>query len=353
MTASAIVNPGSCSKETEAPLTAENFTMLSVVIPAYNEEDGIAEIIERVLAVRPAMAEIGLELELVVVDDLPLDAGGCAVNTGVSLTRLGAKIALIGKVGDDLFGDFIINLMVGKGLDPSGIRRSETSPTSRTMIIPVIGQDRRFIHAFGANGELAAEDVDVELVARGKVLYVGGYLGLPRLDQAALADLFSFARAHGARTVLDVIVPSTATYGVDDVLGCVLPFTDVFLPNADEAALLTGEKDPEKQAAAFLARGCGTAVITMGGQGVLARTARQTVRAPAFQVKAVDPSGAGDAFDAGFIIGLLEGWDLIKSVEFACAIGASATMKLGCTPGVFTRAEALAFLAENRLVSQE
>ena len=287
--------------------------------------------------------------ELVVVDDLPLDAGGCAVNTGVSLTKLGAKVALIGKVGNDVFGDFIINLMGERGLATSGIRRSQTSPTSRTMIIPVIGQDRRFIHTFGANAELTYEDVDLDLVAKGKVLYVGGYLGIPRLDQAALVNLLSFAKAQGARTVLDVIVPSTASYDLDDVLGRALPHTDVFLPNDDEAALLTGEKDPEKQAAAFLSKGCSTAVITMGERGVLAKTATQTVRAPAFQVHSVDPSGAGDAFDAGFIMGLLKGWDLVKSVEFACALGASATMKLGCTPGVFTLAEARAFLAENQL----
>jgi len=287
--------------------------------------------------------------QLVVVDDLPLDAGGCAVNTGVSLTRLGARVALSGKVGNDIFGDFIIDLMTEKGLDTSGIRRSATRSTSRTMVIPVLGQDRRFIHAFGANAELTIEDVDVSLVAQGQVLYVGGYLGLPRFDQAALVELFAAARARGVRTVLDVIVPATANYSLHDVLGRVLPLTDVFLPNDDEAALLSGETDPERQAAAFLALGCGTAVITLGERGVLARTATQTVRAPAFRVEAVDPSGAGDAFDAGFIIGLLEGWDLVQTVAFACAIGASATMKLGCTPGVFTRSEADAFLAENKL----
>ncbi|MDH7485320.1 MAG: sugar kinase [Anaerolineae bacterium] len=297
----------------------------------------------------PPLPEPPAPGQLVVVDDLPLDAGGCAVNTGVSLTRLGARVALIGKVGNDVFGDFIIGLMREKGLDTSGIRRSATLPTSRTMVIPVFGQDRRFIHTFGANAELTLEDVDLDLVARGKVLYVGGYLGLPRLDQAALGELFAFARARGVRTVLDVIVPATASFSLDDVLGQVLPLTDVFLPNDDEAALLTGETDPERQAAAFLTLGCGTAVITLGERGVLARTATQTVQAPAFPVHTVDPSGAGDAFDAGFIIGLLEGWDLVRTVEFACAIGASATMKLGCTTGVFTRAEAQAFLAANRL----
>lgn len=301
----------------------------------------------------PPLQKLPRPGELVVVDDLPLDAGGCAVNTGVSLTRLGARVALIGKVGNDVFGDFITHLMTEKGIETFGIRRSQSCPTSRTVIIPVIGQDRRFIHTFGANAELTWEDIDLELIAMGRVLYVGGYLGLPGLDQDALVQLLAFAKARGARTVLDVIVPSTASYDVDDALGQILPFTDVFLPNDDEAALLTGEKDPARQAAAFLARGCGTAVVTMGERGVLAKTAVQTVRAPAFQVETVDPSGAGDAFDAGFIMGLLKGWDLGKTVEFACAIGASATTKLGCTPGVFTMAEARAFLAEHERVPHQ
>jgi len=299
----------------------------------------------------PPLPEPPAPGQLVVVDNLLLDAGGCAINTGVSLTKLGASVALVGKVGDDLFGDFIIDLMGQKGLDTSGIRRSEVSPTSKTMIIPVTGQDRRFIHAFGANAELAAADIDPDLVARAKVLYVGGYLGLPGLDQDGLAEILAFARAQGTQTVLDVIVPSTTTYDAEDVLGRVLPHTDVFLPNDIESSLLTGETDPEKQAAAFLARGCGTAVITMGEQGVLAKTTTQTVRAPAFPVAAVDPSGAGDAFDAGFITGLLKGWDLPRTVQFASAIGASATMESGCTPGVFSMPEALAFLSENELAA--
>lgn len=297
----------------------------------------------------PPLAEPPAPGQLVVVDDLPLDAGGCAVNTGVSLTKLGARAAVVGMVGNDLFGEFIIDLMVQKGLDASGIGRSETRPTSKTIVIPVIGQDRRFIHTFGANADLTAAHVDRDLVAQGKVLYVGGYLGLPGLDQVGLADILAFAKVQGAQTVVDVIVSSTAMDRVDDVLRAVLPHTDVFLPNDDEAALLTGERDAERQAEAFLARGCGAAVITMGERGVLAKTATQTVRASAFRVDAVDPSGAGDAFDAGFIIGLLEGWDLPQTVRFACAVGASATMKSGCTPGVFTMAEALAFLEEHEL----
>jgi sugar/nucleoside kinase (ribokinase family) len=191
--------------------------------------------------------------------------------------------------------------------------------------------------------------VDRHTVAGAQVLYVGGYLGLPAVTPEGLADLFGFAKAKGVQTVLDVIVPSTATYRASDVLGLVLPHTDVFLPNADEATLLTGEVEPERQADELLELGCSCAVITMGEMGVLAKSATHTVRAGAFDVDAVDPSGAGDAFDAGFIVGMLNEWSLVKTVKFACALGASATLKSGCTPGVFTMTEALKFIDENDL----
>ena len=292
--------------------------------------------------------------ELRLVDEIYPDTGGCAANTGVSLTKLGLRVGLIGKVGNDIFGEFIVRDMAAKGLDASGIRRSETVGTSKTMIIPVVGEDRRFIHTFGANADLTYQDVDLELVARAKVLYVGGYVGLPRLDQESLAALFRFAKEQGLRTVLDVIVPAgRGDCHVDECLAQALPYTDVFLPNDDEGRLLTGAADPIDQAQSFLDYGCPNVVITMGEQGVLAATREQMLRAPSFQVQVVDPSGAGDAFDAGYIYGLLAGWNLERTLTFASAIGASACTKLGCTPGVFTLEEAEAFLEQNHLTITE
>ena len=129
----------------------------------------------------------------------------------------------------------------------------------------------------------------------------------------------------------------------------VLPYTDVFLPNDDEARSLTGESDPVRQAECLLECGVGTAVVTLGARGAVARTRDMTLQASAFKIDVVDPSGGGDAFDAGFIVGMLQGWELRRTLEFASAIGASACTKLGCTPGVFTESEALLFLNQNHL----
>jgi sugar/nucleoside kinase (ribokinase family) len=288
--------------------------------------------------------------DLQLVDEIYPDTGGCAANTGVSLTKLGLKVGLVGKVGRDAFGDFIIQDMDAKGLDTAGIRRSETVGTSKTMIILVVGEDRRFIHTFGANAGFSYEDIDLHEIARAQVLYVGGYLVLPQLGQEALVQLFEFAKSREMKIALDVIVAAgSEDYHVGTHLAQVLPYTDVFLPNDDESYRLTGMTDPAAQAKCFLDYGCNNVVITMGEKGAVAATPNEILQAPAFQVEVVDPSGAGDAFDAGYIFGLLQGWSLDKTLAFASAIGASACTQLGCTPGVFTLPEAEAFLEENQL----
>lgn len=295
----------------------------------------------------PPLSRFPASGELMRVDNLLLSTGGCAANTGIDLAKLGARVGVVGKTGNDIFADFIARELQSQGIDVTGIRSAATAPTSRTVILPVIGDDRRYIHAVGANAELKVADVDLPRVARARVLYVGGYMLFPGFKQEELVELFKFARQRGIKTVLDVA-------GVNPELGMeplrqVLPFTDAFLPNNDEAFLITGESDPFRQADALIACGAGTVVITLGGNGIVARCGEQRYQAPAFKIDFVDASGGGDAFDAGFILGLLEGWDLPRTLEFASAIGASACTRLGTTAGVFTRPEADAFLSRNHI----
>ena len=287
----------------------------------------------------PRLPRVG---ELLHVDDFLLTVGGCAANTGADLVRLGRRAAVAGKVGQDAAGDFVLSALGARGIDASPVRRS-AAPTSRTVILPVVGEDRRYIHAVGANADFTIDDLDFERAAAARVLYLGGYLLLPGLAGGDLARLFAHARGRGALTVLDVA-------GVRPGMGLgplaeVLPHTDVFLPNNDEAHALTGEQDPARQAAIFLGCGAKVVAVTLGGAGAVVCTAGERLRAAAYPVDVVDPSGGGDAFDAGFIVGLLEGWDLRRTLAFASAVGASACTRLGCTDGVFTRAEADAFVA--------
>ncbi len=297
----------------------------------------------------PRLPEPG---ELQKVGAMPLAPGGCAVNAALDLVRLGLRVGVAGPVGRDLFGEFIRRDLMGRGLaDVSGIREIVAVPTSQTVILPVTGQDRRFIHSVGANAAFRVADVDRDAVARCRVLYVGGYGILPAFDPRELGGLLSFARSKGVRTVLDVAGVAADTGPA--MLAPVLPHVDAFLPNDDEARLLTGETDPVRQARRFVDLGAATAVVTRGGDGLAVATVDGAWTAGAFTVDVVDASGSGDAFDAGFIVGLLEGWDLGRTLAFASAVGGSCCTRLGTTAGVFTRAEAEAFLASHPFTLKE
>jgi sugar/nucleoside kinase (ribokinase family) len=287
--------------------------------------------------------------ELALLDRYLLSVGGCAANTAADLGRLGRTSSVLGKVGLDLFGDFVLQDLKRLGIDTDFIRRSQTHPTSCTFIVNVRGQDRRYIHCFGANADFSLADIDVKALDGARALYVGGYLAMPAFRPEHLVALFREAKQRGLVTALDVVIPAGSLSPLEDIRQA-LPYTDVFLPNQDEARALTGRRDPLEQAE-ILARFCpdGTIVITQGSAGALAKRGNEKLRAAAFRLDSIDESGSGDAFDAGFLVGTLEGWPLEDSLRFASAVGASCTRALGCHEGVFEFGEAMDFLAHNQL----
>jgi sugar/nucleoside kinase (ribokinase family) len=287
--------------------------------------------------------------ELRSVDRYLMSAGGCASNTAACLRRLGHKVSIIGKVGNDILGDFVVNDLKRLGVDASAVKRSSSNPTSNTYIINVRGEDRRYLHCVGANADFHLSDVDFKVLDGRQALYVGGYMMMPGFGPEALASVLKEAKARSLMTVVDVVIGGGTHPSWDQVEG-VFPWIDVFLPNNDEAKLLTGKDDPLEQAAALgsLNSKC-TVVITLGRHGVLVRTENKTLSAPAYKVVSIDESGAGDAFAAGFITSMLENWNLEKTLSFASAVGASCTRSLGCTDGVFLFEEAMNFIAKNKL----
>jgi sugar/nucleoside kinase (ribokinase family) len=121
-----------------------------------------------------------------------------------------------------------------------------------------------------------------------------------------VVELFDAAHRAGAQTLLDVVLPGDTKASMDDLLS-ILPSVDFFLPNYDEASHLTGEQNPERQAAVFDKAGAETVIITMGAEGLFVRTPTGARHFTASSVEVVDGSGAGDAFAAGLIVGILEG----------------------------------------------
>lgn len=296
----------------------------------------------------PRMPEPG---ELVPTEGIQLALGGCASNAGLDLAKLGVKVGVSGCVGGDPFGQFIVDTLRTGRVDTSGIHRIADAGTASTMVINVKGQDRRFISTPGANTRFTVGHIPPAWAQKAKVFYVGGYLMMPGLETDEFVELFRTARAAGVKTVLDVVLFGGEHYW--STLQKILPETDVFLPNDDEAALITGLKDPMQQAERFRQAGAKTVVITEGRRGSVLVSDHLRLRAATYPIEFVGGAGSGDAFDAGYIMGLLLGEDPAGCLRWGSALGASCVRAIGATEGVFTRAEAEAFMREHTLRIEE
>jgi sugar/nucleoside kinase (ribokinase family) len=285
--------------------------------------------------------------ELVLADQLVLTIGGCAANVAVDLVKQGVRAAVVGRVGGDVFGKVVAEMLRDAHVDVSALQVTPGVDTSQTLIVNVAGEDRRFIHTFGANGLFRASDIPLERVGHCRILYLGGYLLMEQVVPEELRKVFAAARQAGVKTVLDVVTPGPAEYM--SRLEPVLPQVDVFLPNNHEGELMTGEKDPSRQAEIFHRLGVGTSIITVGDQGAVLVGDQVRLRSGTFRLPFVDGTGGGDAFAAGYMTGLLRGLDAEGCLRLGSALGASCVRAIGTTTGVFTAAECEQFLRENTL----
>jgi len=293
------------------------------------------------------MRRLPLAGELLAIDRMPSSAGGCAANVAIDLAKQGIAVDVCGCVGGDPSAEVLLESLGGAGVGCGQLQRLATHATSQTMILLVEGEDRRFIHMFGANAGFEVRHIRRDWIDGLKVLYFGGFFATPAVRSDELAELFRYCRSRGIATVLDVIVPQ-AGRGMES-LEPLLPHVDYFLPNDDEAERLTELTTPEAQAARFLQCGAGTVMITCGGGGALAARGGRRWRAAAYPVQAVDPSGSGDAFAAGVIAGIVHGWEMADTLRYAAALGASATTAIGTTAGVLDAREAAAFVRQHPL----
>jgi sugar/nucleoside kinase (ribokinase family) len=285
---------------------------------------------------------------------LELTIGGSAANSAVDLAKLDLNVAVVGLVGDDVLGRFCRESLEAQRVDCSHLGVSRSAQTSGTLIVNVAGEDRRFIHTVGANAELTGLEVTDELLRQTRVLHVGGYILNPALSPENVADLFRRARELGVLTLLDVVIgdqPEVAR----EMLAPVLPYTDIFLPNADEARMITGEIYPIPQSRLLRQSGAKVVIVTQGKCGSVASFGDSLYESSAYAVDQIDGTGGGDAFGAGLIYGLLRHSqeDILKAVRYGAAMGASCVRSMGATTGVFNRGELEAFVASEPWTTQD
>ena len=145
------------------------------------------------------------------MDEISLHGGGCALNTATGLARFGLSVLVVGKVGEDTFGDFVVGLLDERGLDTRGVLRDPAVPTSATVVLVDRAGERSFLHLPGANGALGAEELAPEIFA-GRALHVAGALVMPALDGAPTAGLLAEARRRGVHTSLDTVYDATGRW---------------------------------------------------------------------------------------------------------------------------------------------
>jgi sugar/nucleoside kinase (ribokinase family) len=281
--------------------------------------------------------------ELLAIDDMPMSAGGCAANVAIDLARQGLAVDVVGCLGADAAAEIVVAELQRANVGCARIVRSYEASTSKTVILLVAGEDRRYIHNFGANAAFRVSDIDRAWVKSLAVLYVGGLYAMPGIDARELASLLAECRSAGVTTVVDVVVPRQARSMTS--LDYLLPHIDYFLPNIDEAHAFTGLRDPFDQIAALQSKGAHTVIVTGGAAGSSAGDGTGRWQAGAYRLDTVDPSGSGDAFAAGVITGIVRGWPVPDMLRFGAALGASAARAIGTTAGVFRSDEAAAFVA--------
>ncbi len=281
---------------------------------------------------------------LQLVDRVELHVGGCAANTAVSLAKLGANVALLGAVGTDGLGDFILHAVRAAGVDTGGVRRFAEVPTAATTVCVHSDAERSFLHVPGANAAFRASDTNWDATQGATIFHIAGPQLMTALEaENGIATITQEAKRRGMLVTLDTVMnPRSRGWSA---LKDAMPFVDWFLPSDAEARSLSGESDLESQVEFFRSGGATNVAIKTGKDGCyVAPLEKDNFYVPGFVVDAVDSLGAGDAWIAGFLWGLARGWHVPETALFANAVGAHAVQSYGATTGIPEEADILAFL---------
>ncbi len=294
-----------------------------------------ADVVGKPIESLPERGKLGL------VERIELHSGGCAANTGIGLAILGVDTAIIGKVGNDGFGDFVVGRFQKYGIEIGGVAWDKDAATSATMVFVDSSGERSFLHYPGANATFRLEDIDTSLIHKSKIVHVAGTFLMPQFDGEPTAELLKQAQAAGVITSLDTVWDARG--GWMQTMGTALAYTDYFLPSYEEAKqLASGEEDPTEIARFLIDAGVKVVGLKLGDKGCYVRTATgDSFSIPALKVNAIDALGAGDSFVAGFLTGLVHGWDLEQCSRFAVAVGSCCVQALGANTGIRSFEETL------------
>jgi sugar/nucleoside kinase (ribokinase family) len=274
------------------------------------------------------------------VDEIRITAAGSAGGTAVTLAKLGAQVRSAGAIGTDALGDVLLDLLGRHGIDTSLLVRRDAVQTSASVLPIRPDGSRPAFHVIGANGTYNSADAPWEAIAAATHLH----LGAPEfMGGEEAARILSFAREHGVVTSADILAPGDQAAMIADWIAPALEHLDYLLPNDEQALALGGGDDLVAACRALVDRGVGCVAATRGADGAVVVDAETVEQVPAFAVEAVDTTGCGDAFSAGFLRGLALGRSRRDAARLGCAAAALVAQGLGTDHGDFDLAGADAF----------
>ncbi|UYB42610.1 ribokinase [Streptomyces sp. Je 1-4] len=271
--------------------------------------------------------------ETVLGTDLVESAGGKGANQAAAAARIGGRTALLARVGGDAYGELLLGAQRAAGTDVTPVIVDGTARTGTAMIIVDPDGDNSIVVSPGANAALTPQDVAAakDTIAASAVVSLQLEIPMESVRAAAAA-----AEQAGTRVVLNPSPAPTA-----DLAPELLSVADPLVVNEHEARQLSGLADgtPAEWAQALRDRGARSVVVTLGGDGALVLDASGAENVPGVRVKAVDTTGAGDAFTGALATRLARGDALPEAARFAVRVGAAAVTKPGAQPSYPTRAE--------------
>ncbi|MGB9729937.1 MAG: carbohydrate kinase family protein [Thermoprotei archaeon] len=255
-----------------------------------------------------------------VVNSIKYGGGGSAANVAVGTSRLGIRSGYIGKVGMDSFGSTLLEEIRRDGVDVSRVKIDLDGSTGFTIII-VNRVGQVIMYGFkGVSDKLMPNELDTQYISSAEHLHITGLRLSTAIKAAKIAKKAGVVVSFDPGRLVSML-------GMEK-LKPLLKLCDILLLNSSEAESLTNVNDP-REAAIILNKIVPVVIVKMGDKGVYAKSGSDEFSFPAYSVKVIDTTGAGDAFSAGFITGLLEGKDLRDAVSFANAVAALKITKIG------------------------
>ena len=266
------------------------------------------------------------------IEEIRLTVAGTAGGTVIDTAKLGLRSLAVGAVGDDEKADWVLMTMQKHGIDISAMQRLAGVPTSATILNVRPNGERPALHVRGASDHFDVPKAMYDQVFEAPIIHLGGTGLLRKLDGPASVTLLREAKARGRTVTFDLIAASADTIGIVEPL---LPYIDYFMPSIEEARDMSGQDTPADCAKFYLDKGAACCVFTLGGDGAyFAHRDGTRLHAPAYDIKVVDTTGCGDAFDAGFIAALHHKMDTETALRFAQASAGLVATGLGSDAGI-------------------